>query len=94
MIVGLFFGGVRFSWDQLLPALVGRGEESVRIILWQLRLPRIIAGVLAGMGLSVAGVLLQSVTANELASPNIIGINSIILKTLLLEQSSKKTFRR
>ena len=76
MAAGLFFGGVSLSWEQLVSALLGRGEESVRIILWQLRLPRVFAGVLAGMGLSVAGVLLQSVTANELAGPNIIGINS------------------
>ena len=48
----------------------------MKIILWQLRLPRVLAGALAGIGLATSGVLLQSVTANELASPNIIGINS------------------
>ena len=36
----------------------------------------VLAGLLAGVGLSIAGVLLQTVTANDLASPNIIGINS------------------
>lgn len=73
---GLCFGSAPLSLSQLAGALTGTGDDSVRLILWQLRLPRVLAGLLAGMGLSTAGVLLQSVTANELASPNIIGINS------------------
>jgi len=76
MSAGLCFGSVPLSFSQLLSALTDNGEESIRIILFQLRLPRVAAGLLAGIGLSAAGVLLQSVTANELASPNIIGINS------------------
>lgn len=73
---GLCFGSVPVSHSQLLSALAGTGDEHIRMILWQLRLPRVAAGMLAGIGLSTAGVLLQSVTVNELASPNIIGINS------------------
>lgn len=69
-------GSASLSAFQLWEALTGTGDASVRMILWQLRLPRVAAGMLAGVGLSVAGVLLQSVTANELAGPNIIGINS------------------
>lgn len=76
MIAGLCFGSVPLSFSQLLQTISGKGEENISIILWQLRLPRLLAGMLAGIGLSAAGVLLQSVTANELASPNIIGINS------------------
>lgn len=73
---GLCFGGVRLRASEFLSALVGEGNPHIVMILWQLRLPRVAAGVLAGVGLSAAGVLLQSVTANELAGPNIIGINS------------------
>lgn len=75
-VAGLCFGSAGLSWSQLLKGLTGNGEESVQMILWQLRLPRVVAGMLAGAGLSTAGVLLQSVTANDLAGPNIIGINS------------------
>lgn len=52
------------------------GYENYTLILYGIRIPRILAGLLAGAGLSVSGVLLQSVTGNELASPNIIGVNS------------------
>lgn len=52
------------------------GYEKYSIILYTIRLPRVLASLLAGAGLSVSGMLLQSVTSNELASPNIIGVNS------------------
>ncbi len=52
------------------------GAETQSTILYALRLPRLLAGLLAGIGLSVSGVLLQSVTNNALASPNIIGVNA------------------
>ena len=73
---GLCFGSVPLSPGQLWAALNGSGEKTVRIILLNIRLPRVLAGLLAGVGLSVSGTLLQTVTANDLASPNIIGINS------------------
>ena len=75
-VAGLCIGSVRLSLSQIATALMGKGDETANIILWQIRLPRVLAGILAGIGLSVSGVLLQSVTSNELASPNVIGINS------------------
>lgn len=75
-LAGLYFGSAELSASDFFAALTGGGEQTHRTILFSLRLPRVAAGILAGVGLSTAGVLLQSVTANELASPNIIGINS------------------
>lgn len=72
-VAGLCFGSTRLD---LWAVLTGTADPAQGLILWQLRLPRVLAGILAGIGLSAAGVLLQSVTANALASPNIIGINS------------------
>ena len=59
-------------------ALVTGGElrDSARSILMNVRFPRVIAALLAGSGLAVAGALIQAVLDNPLASPNIIGINS------------------
>lgn len=74
MVAGLCFGSAPLSLSQLAAAFSGAG--TARTILLGIRLPRVLAGLLAGVGLSAAGVLLQTVTANELASPNIIGINS------------------
>lgn len=71
MAAGLCFGSAPLSLSEL-----AAGEGTARVILLGIRLPRVLAGLLAGIGLSCAGVLLQTVTANDLASPNIIGINS------------------
>ncbi|HIT33336.1 MAG TPA: iron ABC transporter permease [Candidatus Faecousia intestinigallinarum] len=60
-------------WQGLLRA---PGMETYSLILYTIRLPRLLAALLAGAGLSISGVLLQSVTGNELASPNIIGVNA------------------
>ncbi|WP_111978403.1 iron ABC transporter permease [Algibacillus agarilyticus] len=43
-------------------------------ILWQVRLPRVILGFIAGFGLAVAGALMQNVTRNPLADPYLFGI--------------------
>ena len=74
MAAGLCFGSAPLSLSELAAAFSGPG--TARTILLGIRLPRVLAGLLAGVGLSTAGVLLQTVTANDLASPNIIGINS------------------
>ncbi len=46
------------------------------IIFRYVRLPRTLACLLAGMGLSVSGAILQNVLSNKLASPSIIGVNA------------------
>lgn len=46
------------------------------IILHSIRIPRVFGAVVSGAGLAVSGVILQSVTDNPLASPNIIGVNA------------------
>ena len=45
-------------------------------IFWQLRLPRVVMGALAGGGLAMGGILTQAVLRNPLASPFTLGISS------------------
>ncbi len=63
------------SWlmpAQLLEILAaGPGSD---ILLWELRLPRVLCGLLVGAGLGVSGALFQSLLRNPLASPDIIGV--------------------
>ena len=53
-----------------------KGEKGVRFTLLQLRLPRVLASLLAGAGLSVSGCVIQGVSRNEMAEPGILGINA------------------
>ncbi|MBQ5390033.1 MAG: iron chelate uptake ABC transporter family permease subunit, partial [Clostridia bacterium] len=70
-------GSTRLSPTELIDGLLGKPHAHIAtVILYYLRLPRVFAALLAGVGLSIAGVLLQSVASNELAAPNIIGVNS------------------
>ena len=87
MAAGLCFGSAPLSLSEL-----AAGEGAARTILFGIRMPRVLAGFLAGVGLSASGVLLQTVTANDLASPNIIGINSGAgLSVILLLTFAPKT---
>lgn len=52
----------------------GRGVDAV--ILWQLRFPRVIVALLAGVGLSVGGAAFQALFRNPLATPYTLGVAS------------------
>jgi len=51
-------------------------ETTEEIVVWNLRLPRIITGILAGMGLAIAGTMMQGILRNPLASPYTLGISA------------------
>ena len=76
-LLSVRLGSVELERDAFLGGLFHRpGYEKYTLILYQLRMPRIIGAVLAGAGLSLSGLLLQNVTGNDLAGPNIIGVNA------------------
>ena len=77
IVISLLVGSVKMPPGVVLDALTGRDRESTlsRIILYS-RLPRTCAAFLAGAALAVAGVIIQTVLNNPLASPSIIGVNS------------------
>ncbi|SMO82398.1 FecCD family ABC transporter permease [Halorubrum cibi] len=54
------------------------------LIVWNIRLPRVLVGVLVGANLAVSGAIFQAVTRNELASPFILGVSSGAGLTILL----------
>ena len=76
--LALFVGSAGLSPQAVARALAGRaGAESVEsIVTLQLRLPRVVAAVLAGGALAVAGVAFQGLTRNPLAEPAVLGVSS------------------
>lgn len=76
-VVSLLAGAASLSSADLLAVLFGgeRQTAAARILLY-VRLPRTLAALCAGAGLSAAGVILQTLLDNPLAGPNIIGVNS------------------
>lgn len=68
-------GAADLSPTQVLLTLLGKGEERLSIIVWNIRLPRVLAAITAGVGLSVAGCVMQNILRNPLASPFTLGVS-------------------
>ena len=77
VLASLCLGAVELTPAQVLGALRqgDSGGVAARVMLYS-RLPRTCGSVLTGAALAVAGVLIQTVLANPLAAPHIIGVNS------------------
>lgn len=69
-------GAIPIPFGNVVSILVQRNTEGLGRIVWDVRMPRIIAAVLAGAGLSLGGTVMQSVLKNPLASPYTLGISS------------------
>jgi len=75
--ISLFAGSVKVMPQDVLMAILGKDSvsASARIVLYS-RLPRTCAAMLSGAALATAGMVIQTVLNNPLASPSIIGVNS------------------
>lgn len=73
--VGEVFGivaGKLFSNKPLTEGI----KENVTAVVWEIRLPRILCGILVGAGLSVSGVIFQAILQNPLADPYTLGVST------------------
>ncbi|MDM5189445.1 iron ABC transporter permease [Bacillus sp. DX4.1] len=61
---------------KVVQTLFGVGNEMDTLVIWSLRLPRIILALLVGVALAISGALLQSIVRNPLASPDVIGVTN------------------
>ena len=67
------------QWELLLGNTQPQQKETLSpksLIIWELRLPRIIMACLCGAGLALAGITLQTITQNRMADPHLLGISS------------------
>lgn len=75
-LVSLSVGTTKLPVSDVIQALVGQGDSGTRLIVLELRLPRVATGLLVGLAFAVSGALLQTLSRNPLASPDIVGVNS------------------
>ena len=71
VLLSLSLGQASFSWEKLL-----HGDEQQWFLIFQLRLPRVVYGLLIGSLLAGAGLLFQSLFRNDLATPFTLGVAS------------------
>ena len=63
-------GSIEISVREIMEILfLGKGEDTALNIIWEIRLPRILAAIILGGALSVSGFLLQTFFGNPIASP-------------------------
>lgn len=74
-LVAVAVGPVDLSLAEVVDGLFGRGESTSTAIVWQVRLPQVVAAIVAGAGLSIAGAAMQNVLRNPLGSPFTLGIS-------------------
>lgn len=75
-ILCLFVGSSNMTVRQCLAALNRTGTPAHVRILWNIRIPRVLAAVTAGAGLAVSGLIMQTTLSNSMASPSTLGVSN------------------
>ncbi len=74
VLLSLMMGAQTLTPGDLWQLVLGQGELVQQIVLWELRLPRTLLALLVGAALATAGGLMQGVTRNPLAAPDLTGV--------------------
>ena len=89
LVWNLNAGSYGISVAQVMQIFLGNGSDATASrVVWDIRLPRVLAAILLGGALSVAGFLLQTFFANPIAGPFVLGISSgaklVVAMTMIL----------
>jgi len=63
-------------FHRIMPAFVESPGDSIEAVVWYVRLPRLLTGLLVGFSLSISGAVMQPVLKNPMASPFTLGVSS------------------
>lgn len=72
----LFVGSSNMTLKEAALALIGKGTPAQIRIIRNIRLPRVLAALIAGAGLSVSGLIMQTSLNNAMASPSTLGVSN------------------
>lgn len=75
-ILSLSVGYANSSVSDLIDVITGQADSSTVLIINRIRMPRILASMIGGGSLALAGLLLQTLTRNPLADSGILGVNT------------------
>ena len=75
-IACLFAGSSHMTISDAFAALAGKGTAANMRIIWKIRVPRVLAAIIAGAGLSVSGLIMQTTLNNAMASPSTLGVSN------------------
>lgn len=73
----LFIGSSNMTFHESMDALLGSGTNMGQSrIIWKIRVPRVLAAMIAGAGLAVSGLIMQTTLNNSMASPSTLGVSN------------------
>ncbi|PKP55480.1 MAG: iron ABC transporter [Candidatus Altiarchaeales archaeon HGW-Altiarchaeales-2] len=75
VLVSLSVGAAEYPLEKVWNILTGHGNDNENFIIFNIRLPRIIADILVGISLALSGVVLQAIFRNPLVEPYLLGIS-------------------
>ncbi|WP_079507031.1 FecCD family ABC transporter permease [Mesobacillus jeotgali] len=93
----IVYGYTDTSWDTAFAAFTNYDGSNEHIIIQSVRLPRALIAAAVGASLAIAGVLMQTLTKNPLASPGIFGVNAgagfaVVVAVTMFSVSSLQAF--
>lgn len=75
-IVGIFVGSSHMGFVECFKALFKMSTPAYNNIVWNIRMPRVIAAFVAGGGLAISGLIMQTSLRNDMASPATLGVSN------------------
>lgn len=75
-VVCLFVGSSNMTISDVVRAVLGQGTQAQNRIIWNIRMPRVLAAIVAGAGLAVSGLIMQTMLNNPMASPSTLGVSN------------------
>lgn len=78
-LLGLYsmtVGAIAIPVDSVIQALFAEGSQRDQLVVQDIRLPRLLLGILVGAALGIAGAAMQGIFRNPLADPGLVGVSS------------------
>lgn len=75
-LVGLFVGSSNMGFIESFKALFKMSSQANNNIVWNIRMPRVLAALIAGSGLAISGLIMQTSLRNDMASPATLGVSN------------------
>ena len=73
-LLGCCLGPFAIKFGDVISTLFGGGTNRTRLVIFEFRLPRLCLAILVGFGMGAAGVIMQNLLHNDLASPGTLGV--------------------
>ena len=75
VVTSISVGSSGLTISEIVTALIGKGTKQTNAIVWNIRMPRIVTGIMVGSALALAGCIMQNVLRNPLASSSTLGVS-------------------